>query len=469
MAEDDSDSDKKNDNAHKHQVLAVDWRLIAASLSGCGFFMNNTDTHSLDLNKDGESSSLFKQKWSGMRLVDTVVLDDAGEVESWIFTAKTGEITAKKKFQDRAKVVERFTRFALANSSNTEGYVALVSSSSIRRQAHPGERTVVDRIALEEAMIGSEAVPPGFVGRTLQCYLRPQHGANSFLRGRVRAGDKSFSLMSLSPLFQRAPTASGCLVESNTPAETDSRRVEERDLGADGLHDQIKSALTSLAAFLEPRLCEAGADPTAIWDCEADFIVDDNGELWLTSLPNVTVSPKAAARVVESDTLALGTQSSINSAFPDRIGQRESDEDGADTVHRTLKTKQHMPPLTTAVADAADAAPTDGAATPLGTARTGTSEPSTALAVQILATDGRGESSTANSKSLKVSQVVLPEIPTMLGARSNRGEHNRSGDADERATPIIQKSGGVYLANVHASALRGLCCWREVRLLTLLG
>ncbi|CAN0503298.1 unnamed protein product, partial [Ectocarpus sp. 12 AP-2014] len=58
------------------------------------------------------------------------------------------------------------------------------------------------------------------------------------------------------------------------------------------LRSETEGALGSLVAFLTARLaCEVGNEgqQQKVLRCTADFVVDDNGELWLTSLPSVTV------------------------------------------------------------------------------------------------------------------------------------------------------------------------------------
>lgn len=435
-------------------VVELDGRWIAASLSGHLSPPNNKDT-AISAAVDGdESASLSRQKWSGMRLVDTVVLDESGEVESWVFTAKTGQIATKKKSQDRTKIVERFKRFALANSNNKEGYVALVSNSS-HEHTQPAERTVMDGEALEEAMVNSEKVPPELLGTTLQCYLRPQHGSNSFLRVRYRAAEKSVSLMKVSPLFQWTKTTTDSLVNKVASSETESQMFEDGSPDIDRLQHGTKAVLSSLVAFLEPRLRERGAAPTTICGCDADFVLDDNRELWLISLPTVTVTPGG---VIGSRELRAHCTPSAASGKP---GQHASDDDGMDTTEAILITTPYMPPLRASVADASHSAPANGGGTLLTIGREISLGSSSAPTLQTVDTDKQGHKAEGDGKPLLTSQVALPEIPTMLGARSTPGEH-KCGSRQGKVAPIIQKTGGVYIANVHASALRGLCCWREV-------
>lgn len=433
----------REDSVPQLVVEELDWRWIAAALSGQLLSPANTDRSATG--NDDEGALLSKKKWSGMRLVDTVVLDESGDVESWLFTAKTGEITTKKTIQDQAKIVERFKRFALANSKNTEEYVALVSNGS-HEHTQSAERTVMDKKSLEEAMTNLETVSPELLGATLQCYLRPQHGSNSFLRVRYQAAEKSVLITKVSPLFQWVKTTTEVLPKKVTSSETGSQMFVDGDPDVNRLQHGIKTVLGSLVAFLEPRLRERGAAPTTIYGCAADFVVDDNGELWLISVPTITVTPGS---IVDNNILA--------SVASGTTRQHTSDDDDMGTKETTLTTIPDMPPLRAAVADVSHSAPANGGGTPFTTSREGSLESSSALTLKPVDRDKPGNKYEVDDKPLEASQVALPKIPKMLGARGTPGEHNSG-----KATPIIQKTGGVYVANMHASALRGLCCWREV-------
>jgi len=204
--------------------------------------------------------------------------------------------------------------------------------------------------------------------------------------------------------------------------------------------------LSSLVAFLEPRLHAEGSDAgpnQSILECNAEFVIDDNGELWLTSLPSVTVAPPGPVRGVEAPD-ELATSVAPDEDQTPAEGERGDDDSGS-SGKAGPGPSVHMPPLlvgTTANAPQT-AAPLDGSgSTPLDTSLR-----------QQLGRPPEGE---------------LPTIPsTMLGARSSPGDHNSSsrgklGQPGDLSA-IFEKKGGVYVANLHASALRGLCCWREVR------
>lgn len=452
-----------DDNTATELQLPSRW--IAAALSGQGSSTSNKASGTSD---DAGISSLWKEKWAGMRLVDTVMFDRSGNVESWVFTAKTGHVTSKKRAQDRAKITERFERFALANPRNTERFVALLVSNFSPGRARPEERTVLDQTALRKALLvgSSQQVPQELLGASLQCYLRPQNGSNSFLRGYYhhRVGDLPFfSVSRISPLYRLPDSVDIFASVGGAAIPSSEAPVLGDDAESARLRTETEAALASLVAFLEPRLVSKGNSEDQhqmILECEAEFVIDDNGELWLTSLPRVIATPTAPEGWVDI-TRALDLSTESSNCFVSGNGY-SGGMDGKTTPGSSI----HMPPLignTTTLCQTV--APLDGSdKTPLGSARR-----------QVTSARSNGQPSTLPSavvdsahQRLQVStEGELPAIPsTMLGARSTPGDHNsRSGGKNEQQgeKPIIENKGGVYMANVHASGLRGLCCWRAVR------
>ncbi len=452
--------------------LLLPSRWIATALSGQGSSASNKSSL---VSGTTDVSTVSTKKWAGMRLVDIVMLDGAGDVESWVFTAKTGHVTSKKRAQDRTKIVERFERFALANPRNTERFVALLERASPPGQNHARERIVLDEKTLREALLvgSSEQARPELLGVCLQCYLRPQNGSNSFLRGRYHHQNGRLpccSLSRVSPLY-RSPTSEGVPPGGDvTPGG--EVPIEGNDLESVRLRAETERALASLVTFLQPQL-NSGATSEAgdrtIAECKADFVVDDNGELWLISIPSVAVAPAAEGR----GSTATPPISTPEHPTPAASGATKPSRDGEGVDDYSNRGGQkgssvHMPPLlggTTIPPQAA--APLDGSdSTPIGSAR--------------LPKSSRSDGPTrATSPSTAVDSVrrqperplegELPAIPsTMLGARSSPGDHNSSssgGKHGQQGNPsIIEKKRGVYVASMHASTLRGLCCWREVRL-----
>lgn len=447
-------------------------RWIAAALSGQGHSPLGEETR-IAGDPDASLQKKKEEKWSGVRLVDTVALDESGEIEYWLFTAKTGHITSKKRAQDRVKIAERFERFALANPRNTERYVALASNGRGREPRSINERVVLGKTALLDAMAGPQ-VPEELRGATLQCYLRPQNGSNSCVRGCYRGRDQPCSVLEVTPLFQPPASAMSAERTESSPSESP---IPDNFPRVGKVRSEVDRVLASLVAFLEPQLLLEGKEQQqTIRNCDADFIVDDNGELWMTSLPRITVTAAAAAEKA-SETIPpicsteASTYSSSVDANPssDRSGHDDDDGGGGIIATAVPESAHFMPPLGTPSSTHQQVAPLDGGGSPLGSARR--LKPSD---VPVPPPSESSPKTTANSTRRLDQETplsgrgALPAISTMLGARSDQGDHNQLGTLGgeqgkgKTMPPIIEKKDGVYVANLHASALRGLCCWREV-------
>lgn len=417
---------------------------IAKALSG-GLPVDKDRVCSRPVDSPGDNS-LESQKWSGMRLVDTVMLDGSGAVESWVLTAKSGHVTRKKRAHDRSEIVDRFARFALANPRNSEGYVALACN---RSNCEPGERLVFDKKTFEEAMRSESQFPRELLGATLQCYLRPQRGTNSYLRGSYCPGrDQPFSLMEISPLYETLSESNCRNAEGGGSTTRTSIAIDDNTPEGTKLRGETQQVLASLAAFLDPRLSDVGTDARgfAIHQCHVDFIVDDNGELWLTSLPSVTLlTDKAHDKPAGYNAPAVQRVASIS-------------------LNTTTEAARltYMPPLEASSVPSL-VAPAEGGSNSFRSAHSTSKVSSRRLASSPSDEQTSGRRQT---KEQIVSQVHgLPAISTMLGPRSSSGDHKEAGAQDQEGTtpPIFEHKDGVYLASVHASTLRGLCCWREVR------
>lgn len=436
---DDSSSSERRDHVPPAIELPCKW--IAAALSGHEPCPSNKGNFTNDT-----AVSLQKEKWSGMRLVDAVVLNDSGDVENWVFTAKTGHITSKKKTQDLVKIAERFERFALANPRNTERYVALVSNYG-DRGCNSSERIALDEVAFREAMAGSQ-VPQELLGATLQCYLRPQNGSNFFLRGCYRGCDQLSTLVKVSPLYRLPGEPMNTYTGKNRPMEDfpvpgDSPEAIQHT-------SDTQYVLTSLVEFLQRQLFLSN-ERQVICECDADFIIDDNGELWLTSLPRVAVTQNEGGNAAQSIPDMADSSGPISGEVSkiSREAYQHSDNGSAGDLRFA-----QMPPLGITPSQVA---PLDGGGSPLGRAR-----------LRSAGADTQPASSTRLIHAQQVDEDMslvggaLPAISTLFGARSTPGDHNKFGVKQGQTPPIIERKGGIYIANVHASALRGLCCWREV-------
>jgi hypothetical protein len=198
--------------------------------------------------------------WNGLRMLDTAFVDGEGCIEKWIYTSKTGHVQCRRRSDGISKLIDRFSRFALANPENKEGIVALLTKRG------DNFRVAVRRSELELPKVSGRS-PASFRGGILQCYLRPSQGKNSFFRAR-RDATGSLQVFSSGPLH-RDPLAE--------MSKDSVRRREELPLGEVWPHAAlVGKAMDSLAAFL------GGTQPSE--SLVADLIVDDNNEAWISSV-----------------------------------------------------------------------------------------------------------------------------------------------------------------------------------------
>eukprot|EP00953_Heterococcus_sp_UTEX-ZZ885_P035517 18334-Heterococcus_DN1.PRE.1 len=308
--------------------VQLDWKSVAGLLAGSG-------------------SARGSSKWIGLRVIDTVFLNASCKVERWIFTAKTGQAAAKKRGEGLDKLAERFSRFALANPHNQEQLVALITLVNAIEK-----RVAVTAAALNTLVLAPAGADATLAGSWLQCFLRPRGGVNTYLSSVWHGPGTAVTVSQVMPLYTAHSV--GQSADTSVPAASSAA-----DLAS--LQTDVTKHTEELAAFLS----SAVGTGHALQSFTAEFILDDNRDLWLSAVQNTV----------------------------------------------TLQTEP-----------TADAQPT---------AASNTTADRTAAASAASVTSAKA--STNSSSSSNSSSVV----------------------------PIIQRSAGVYVSNVHAGSLRGLSAWRE--------
>lgn len=234
-----------------------------------------------------------------LKLLDTAFLSANNKVGSWLYTSKKGEVTKKKKDNlSLPKVLERFTRFALANPTNAAGpqHVCVVHSrSGDRRLLSHGDfqKCVEEGSGLEDA-------------EALQCYLRPRGGQEEVHRCKYSPSGSSFSVSSGS----------------------DSRPISDSPVTSEitSLADLIASHI-SLAATKMSNKASPGPDLTCA-AFTADFVLDDNGQLWLCSVSDCVVGPAPSPPSPLPDTMPP-ISTSMGGSPPRKDNALPSLDDGA--------------------------------------------------------------------------------------------------------------------------------------------
>jgi hypothetical protein len=311
--------------------VQLDWKSVAGLLAGAG-------------------SARGSSKWIGLRVIDTVFLNASCKVQRWIFTAKTGQAAAKKRGEGLDKLAERFSRFALANPHNQEQLVALITLANATEK-----RVAVTAAALNTLLLAPAGADATLAGSWLQCFLRPRGGVNTYLSSVWHGPGTAVTMSQVMPLYTAHSV--GQSADTSVPAASSAADLVS-------LQTDVTKHTEELAAFLS-----AAVGPGhALQSFTAEFILDDNSELWLSAVQNTV----------------------------------------------TLQTEP--------------------AAAAQSTAASNTTADRTASASAASVTSAKASTNSSSSSNSNNSSSVVP---------------------------IIQRSAGVYVSNVHAGSLRGLSAWRE--------
>lgn len=181
-----------------------------------------------------------------IRLLDTVITDQSGEI-GWFFTTKTNAISRKKPDTvNPAGISDRFAKFALSNPQNVKKYVGVLVSSN-------------SRVSLTESDLIAGLNNPPFpsVGGFLQVYIRPYRGLNATAKLVISVNIDG--ALQLSPVF---------------PADSVGMEPSYQS----GVSAQIISFGKHLSVYLYEN--KSWMTQSAV----LNFIIDDNQHAWLSSI-----------------------------------------------------------------------------------------------------------------------------------------------------------------------------------------
>ena len=203
-----------------------------------------------------------KSRKCPLRLLDTIFLDEA-LAPAWYFTTKAGVVSRKKGDNSHiSNVADRFRRFALANPSNTEGYVGvLVDGASGRRRELSDEalRTLLDG---QEPDALKLLTRPGSQ-HYLQVYLRPKQGVARFLSVRY------------APVESEPVTFSERSMRDGSTSSSDD---------SDFTRGQVQGFSGEVIDYLRD------AANLTVEGMTMDFVIDDNEHAWLSGVSSLGVS-----------------------------------------------------------------------------------------------------------------------------------------------------------------------------------
>jgi hypothetical protein len=256
--------------------VQLDWKAVAGLLAGAG-------------------AARGSSKWIGLRVIDTVFLNANCKVERWIFTAKTGQAAAKKRGEGLDKLAERFSRFALANPHNQEQLVALITLANATEK-----RVAVTAAALNTLLLAPAGADASLAGSWLQCFLRPRSGVNTYLSSVWHGPGTAVTVSQVMPLYTAHSVGQGA-----------DASVAAASSGADltNLQTDVAKHTEELAAFLSAAV---GAGH-ALQSFTAEFILDDNSDLWLSAVQN-TVMLQTAATAAPQPAAAADNSAAVKAA-----------------------------------------------------------------------------------------------------------------------------------------------------------
>lgn len=208
----------------------------------------------------GSSSTKATSKCP-VRLLDTIFIDPVNNNLSWYFTTKSGYISRKKDANDLTDesittVIDRFSKFALANPNNTEKMVGVLITGS-------GSRQVMSLAQLSE-LTKNNLMAFAQSGSFLQVYLRPCKGSNTLLLCECAINPDGQTLSYQSFKMQAAP-GSGA---------------------KEPLHD--KSVIEQLITFSQKIATHLRRTQSLIvYEMTVHYILDDNEHIWLSAVPTM--------------------------------------------------------------------------------------------------------------------------------------------------------------------------------------
>ena len=261
-----------------------------------------------------------------VRLLDTVFLDESStnSAPEWYFTTKVGMISKKKANKSTfPSVIDRFSKFALANSNNTRGYVGVTrsyanSSSSGSSNSRKFWSTASLNSAFSQGVDASTVVGKGTY---LQVYLQPHMNIDAvFVIEGSREGSSS-SGGCVFRSFKRAYPAS--FMDENTVSNGSIPTDEQDDAFVpDNIFMQMQSYLAEVIDFFEKN---RGLRTQHV---VAEFVVDDNEHVWLScisKLSAITVDPTVNDELSSSIGLSRKTGSKNRmSVADDGSGDKEN-------------------------------------------------------------------------------------------------------------------------------------------------
>lgn len=217
---------------------------------------------------DFSSASRSSQSKCKVRLLDTVFIDNSSGRLLWYFTKNNGIISKKKDDLCTIEaIVDRFRRFAFANPTNVEKYIAIVvDKNGLRR------RLVDDDFQSALKTLPKESF--------IQVFLRPKQGLNQLYVAEHKEEDRGNGLESTRLYFQ-----------SNDNKST--KTVIQHSSTSDQICAQMDVFVDEFVHCLRAQPSDVFQTDSCIKSLEAVFILDDNDQIWLSHISRLATTGHA--------------------------------------------------------------------------------------------------------------------------------------------------------------------------------
>ena len=225
-------------------------------------------------------------------------------IREWCFTSRRGEAVKRKQpwALTLQNVYDRFCRFALANEANKTG-PKIIAVGFLKTQGekngHELRLNFTREKILREVQNQTNGVGIGQQLRnctSLQCYLRPQEGKDHFFRGvfnRSRDNKNSGEHEIVVYKVSHAVVGDGTTESTETEPEISSKVLVTGESHFGHVKNEVEISMLRMIQHMENILYIVANERKISNPClesasfkirslTADFILDDNQQIWLT-------------------------------------------------------------------------------------------------------------------------------------------------------------------------------------------
>ena len=220
-------------------------------------------------------------------------------VSSWLFTSKRGNIVKRKKPRTLTlrHIYERFYKCALANSSNARGPRIICVFNGRAKSSTTATHLTVEQLEREvkhhEGGDSSllQQILQKEIHSSLQCYLQPYRGIDQVFRVVITRSLRNET--SKSGLLKQCTLDVYCIKDSvNGSHDASLAQIEDIKNNEEfrNITNELNTTVGNIVEHLELQLMSSEIMNQQIMNMSADFILDDNLQLWLCKIPQLVTN-----------------------------------------------------------------------------------------------------------------------------------------------------------------------------------